>query len=236
MSKLQLIFPDLDMVIADGYQFVVATPLIGPNGTSTHNSVLHEGCEAATGGIRKNTETNPPNAFVPLVFHSNSYQYFACRPTPPFARLFSTNKGFIYFNDTRQIVTSGAYHGTPQFMQPGPSCAVAPQTKYPFQAKCTRSIFLSGYPPYCPKPNRQRFMGILKNRPRDYRQLVMTTGAFVQHITNRPGFETVTSRTGKAVWPSQVKKIVTTGFLRRKPTLKFSQIFGVFFHTPEHYM
>jgi hypothetical protein len=79
-------------------------------------------------------------------------------------------------------------------------------------------------------------VGVLKNRPGGYRQLVMATGAFVQHRTNRPRLVTPTSRTGEAVWPSQARKIVSTGLLRRKPTLKFSQVLGECLHTPVHYM
>lgn len=48
MSKLQIIFLDREMPIASGFQSVVANPVIGPNATSTYNSILHEGCETVT--------------------------------------------------------------------------------------------------------------------------------------------------------------------------------------------
>src|SRR3989337_4253223 len=148
MSKLQIIFLDRQVAIAGGSQAGVAKPIISSNGASTHNSVLNKGGEAVAGSIRKNAKTNSPNAFIPSIFDSNSYQNLACSTTTSFARLFSTNVGFVHFNDTRQVVTAGAHHGTTQFMQPCPSRAITAQTKDAFEPKCTGSIFLSSYPPY----------------------------------------------------------------------------------------
>ena len=236
MSKFQVIFLYPIMAIANRTQSVVTAPLVGSNSTSSHNFVLHKGHEAVTGGVFKNSTTNPPNSFGLLIFHGNPYKYFPCSPSASFARLLSSNESFVYFNDTRQLITAGAHHGTTQFMQPCPGCAITPQTKYTFQAKGTCSIFLTGNPPNRPKPEHQRFVRALKNCPCGYRQLVMASGAFEQCLTNRPCLEISTSRAGKTVWPSYSIKIVPTSVLRRKPALKFSQVSGVFFHTPTHYM
>lgn len=80
------------MAIANGYQTVVATPLISTNITSIHNSIFHKGCKTVTGGVRKNSKTNSPNAFVPLIFYGNSYKYFAFSPTASFAKFFPPMK------------------------------------------------------------------------------------------------------------------------------------------------
>lgn len=236
MSKFQFSFLHRDVSIAGRFQSAVAKPIVGSNATSSHDSFLHEGCETVSRCILKNTKANSPKAFILLVFYSNSYKYFACSPTSSFAWLLSANKGFIYFNHTRQTVTARTHHGATQFMQPCPSRAIASQTKYTFQPECTGPIFLPGYPPYRPKPDRQRLVSVLKNRPRDYRQLVMATGALVQCGSNRPCFETATSWTGEAVWPSQAIKVVSTSLFRRKPSLKFGQTLGVLLHAPLYYI
>ena len=140
MSKFQFIFLYTIMAITNNIQYVVAALLVGSNSTSSHNSALHKGREAVTGGVFKNSTTNPPNSFGFLIFHGNSYKYFPYSLSALFDRLLSSNESFVYFNDARQLITAGAYHGTTQFMQPCQGCTIILQTKYTFQAKGTCSI------------------------------------------------------------------------------------------------
>ena len=85
MSKFQFSFLHRDVSIAGRFQSAVAKPIVGSNGTSSHDSFLHEGCETVSRCILKNTKANSPKAFILLVFYSNSYKYFACTPTFSFA-------------------------------------------------------------------------------------------------------------------------------------------------------
>ena len=174
----------------------------------------------------QDAKTNSPNTFISFIFDGNCYQYLSCRPTTSFPWFRSANKRFVYFNHARQTVTPRTHHGTPQFIQPCPSRTITAQTKYAFETKRTGPIFLPGYPPYRPKPNRQGFVSVLKNRPGDNRQLVMATRALVQHRTNRPCLLTAASRTDEAVWPPEAIKIVSASLLRGKPSLKFGQTLG----------
>src|SRR5450759_3481341 len=111
MCKLQLIALDRNVAVAGGFQSVVASPFIGANGASPHNAVLNKGGETVTGSICKHAKAHAPNTFIPFIFDRNTYQHLACSPTTAFARLFSPTVGFVHFNDARQIVAAGAYHG-----------------------------------------------------------------------------------------------------------------------------
>ncbi len=65
---------------------------------------------------------------------------------------------------------------------------------------------------------------------------MVTASTLKQYGTNEPRFLMTTVGTTEPIQPPQLIKIITAGFFRRKPGLKFKKCFGVILHDPVDYI
>ena len=242
MSKLQWLvsntgfFTFYNAFVSRGVQFAVATPPVCSNCASFPDRGFHKGGQAFCGSVGYDCHTDASNPFLSFIFHSNYDQGFSFCPSPPFSCFFSANIRFINFNDTSKPISPRPNHSGSHLVQPRPSRLITAQTQDSFQSQCTSAVLLSCEPPDCSKPHRQRFVRILKDCPRYYRRLVATFRALIKHSSNRISFLTSTARATKSIWPSNLKKVITAGSIRRKRGLEFLKVLGILQHTPRHYM
>jgi len=72
---------------------------------------------------------------------------------------------------TTRPVAAGTHHRSAQLVQPRPRRAVTAQSQQPLQPQRAGSCFLACDIPNCSKPQHQRLTSILKDRPRQQRDL-----------------------------------------------------------------
>ena len=123
-----------------------------------------------------------------------------------------------------------------EYLQPQPCGPIAAETNNPLQPQCIRTIFLARNMPYGTEPKTQRFLRVLKNRPRAHRCLRSTLSALVQTAFPLPKFSAAAMRTVKTIGPAKYKQILTACLFGAEPFLKFLQSSGIILHKEVYYM
>jgi len=206
---------------------VITSPPIRHDGAAKIGRFKNERLQTSSRRIGYSFQSNTPDLLVDSL-SGNCYQCLAYSATASKAFFKSADERFIKFNGARQLVAPWPDHRPAQFVQHQPSRFVASQTKNPFQTKCTGTVFLTGNPPYCPKPHRQRDMRPMKNSSRCYRYTVTTLFTAIQ-IAKPDEFLKRTAGTDKALGPSKPKKVVPAILLVTIFSFKFHEIPRVFF-------
>lgn len=120
-------------------------------------------------------------------------------------------------------------------MQPRPCYVIATQTKHMLQSQRVRPIFLTGQVPDGTKPETERLLGVLKDDSRYDKRSVTAFGTLEERSSYWPSFFMAATRTSKAVWPTQPKKVIPARFFRRKTGLEFHECSGVVLHIPVYH-
>src|SRR3989338_1138904 len=168
MNQRQTIFANIRrltnhfMFIALGSQIDVPFPAVAAHDTARSNCIHDRRYQTFLGTIRYQTKPNTANMPI-LVLGRNEYQGFSFSSTAPFPFMFTTNIGFINFNNTRQAVTARANHGYSQSVKPFPCCLMSCKSQYALKAQGADSIFLANHIPYRHEPYLQRIPRVLKN-------------------------------------------------------------------------
>ena len=223
------------MLIALLFYTGVTFPAISMYNATRFYRLLDESFQTVRRGVSDASHPYSSSAF-PIFLCRNNYQSLFLRPSSPETFLRGTNVSLVNLDSASQSVSSRADHCTPQFVQPGPSGFVAPQTENSLHCESTGSGLQRGYPPDHPEPHRQRFACTVKNSSSRHGTLVGTTSALNQCPTHTPSFGMSTSRTQVTIGPAQLEKVVQARLFRREPRLQFCKCPGIIFHTREHYM
>ncbi len=209
----------------------VTLPAVGMNNAPRLNGLSHKGMQTLRRGIRNPFHPNSPDSPSNL-FCSNHYQRLFLH-LPPTDTLFQAAQiGFVHLDLTRKSVTSRSYHSPSQLMEPSPCSLIAAQSKNSLQSQRTGTIFLTGYPPYRSKPHSQWLMGVLKDSPSYHRCPVTAFSTLEESSPYWPSFLVAATWATEAFRPTQLKKIVSARFFRRKSSFKFHKSSGVVFHAP----
>lgn len=222
------------MMVTNSVKPGIPLPAIGMDNTSWFNRFLDKGMKTSGRGIwySFHAYTSYP---LTVLLSRYDYQYLALNlsTTQPFFQ--ATQITLINLNSIAQTISSRSDHCTPEFMKQCPSSLVT-TPKYSLQSQCADPVFLASHPPHGTKPCAQRQMSSLKNRASDYRCLVATLTTFIKNVSYRPSLSSITPWTTKTLWPTKLKKIMSTSFFGRKPRFKFHKSLGIIFHTPEYYI
>ena len=151
-------------------------------------------------------------------------------PPPPFSRCFSPNVCFINLNESRELLATGAYHGSAKPVQPFPCGMVAAQAQDTLQSQRIRPVFLTRDMPHGLKPKLQGLAGLVENRSGCYRCLHIACGAAILASPGCPGFNMAAVGALETIRPSQVVQICPAGLLGRKLLGKFRQGVWIIFH------
>ena len=186
-------------------------------------------------GISYSSKANSSKMVI-FVFYHNDNQTLAFGTTPPFPRLFPTDVSFVYFDCTRQSISSRSDHCTSQFVQPCPSCTITFKSQNSLQSQCANPIFLIDNIPDSSKPKHQWLSSIIEYRPSCDRGLSITNLTVVQSLFCDPCLCMTTFGTTKTVLPSNVGQVFQTGFFFFKSVFEFKDCRWVVFHTPILYI
>ena len=118
-------------------------------------------------------------------------------------------------------------HCIPKFMQPSPGCLIPPEPHGMLQILCACSGLLGHHPPNNMEPEAKRFSCSLKGSSSSDRSLVATFSTDQERTFARPRPFTMTTRTNKALRPTQAHYIIVTILLCCKPRNELLKIFRV---------
>ena len=173
--------------------------------------------------IGDSCHANTSNSFAILLGSDDNERLAVDQTSGCSAGLRCSPIGFIDFHYSLQTFPAGAHHRLTQLVEDQPRRLVTTQPQSPLEAKGTHAVLLAGYVPHRSKPHRQRKMGVLKHGSRQHRNLHPASSAKPKPARNGPGVFMSASRTSKACWPPQLKKILSACSIIRKPSLNFSQ-------------
>src|SRR6266702_1267928 len=145
---------------------------------------------------------------LPPLLASYCDQSLCLSLAPPYTFLDSTSVRLIDLHGSVEPITAWADHRPPQFVQPGPSGDVAPQTEDPLEVQGAGAVLLRRDPPDRAEPQRQRFSRVLENRAGSHRRVMLTAGADQQPPSRRPRRPSAAPRADKPVGPPQFQEIV----------------------------
>ena len=127
----------------------------------------------------------------------------------------STDVGFIHLHTAVKPIPAGPDHGTPQLVEPTPSCLVAAQAEHLLKPQRTPSGFLAGQVPHGLKPHSQGLLRPFKNRPRRQRGSAPTLSTLQVARVRQPGLAADTLRASEALPPPNPPQIRQTRRFRR---------------------
>ena len=234
----RLLLPRKDgnlMLISLLFQSSIPFPAIGMYNTAGLNRFFDERLQTARGRVSDSRHPYSSGAFS-IFLGCNHYQHLFLRLPSPQPLFRSSHVSLVNLDSARQSVTSGADHGTPQFVQPCPRGLVTRQAENPLHPESTGSCLQRRHPPDQPEPHRQRLTCTVKNGSGRHRCLVRATCALNQSPAYTPAFGVSTPRTQITIRPAQLEQIIQTSLFGRKPSFKFSKRPGIVFHTREYYM
>src|SRR5882757_816521 len=148
----------------------------------------------------------------------------------PHVPLGPADKSFIDLDTSPQRVASWSHHGPTKLVEPCPSGGITPQPQNILDAHGTGPVLLADDVPNGSKPQDQRFMGVLKDRPRRHRGLVSTPAANQTPARGSPHVRRPAARARKPFRPTQRIQIVTARFLRRETPLQLHDCSRVILH------
>ena len=216
-------------------QEIVTTPAVGANHRSGLSTSLHRPPQRITGSMGNSLQTDSPDS-VAVLLGRNEDQRLPHSSSATFTRLLTANVCLIDFQDAFQSITSRSYHSMTQLVQPNPSSSITSQPQCSLKPKGADPVFLISHVPHSPKPNRQRFSRILKDRAGRYRSLQSTSFTEKQSPARSPSRGILTDRAYKTFGPSKCNKVFYTCLFRGKPILKLHNVSRIIFHTREYYI
>jgi len=221
------------MLISLLFQSSIPFPAIGMYNTAGLNRFFDERLQTARGRVSNSRHPYSSGAFS-IFLGCNHYQHLFLRLPSPQPLFRGSHVSLVNLDSDRQLVTSGADHGTPQFVEPPPRGQVR-DAQNPLHAQGAGPVLLVRHMPHRAKPQRQRKTTMLKDRSNGHRRLSSTSLAQQQSTAHPPCLCATASRTLESVRPSQLLQIKPACLFGRKLTLKFHQRSWVYFHTHLHY-
>ena len=129
--------------------------------------------------------------------------------------------GFVNLDLSMEAIAAGANHCPAQLVQPGPGRLVAAQPQHTLQTERADAVLLAGDEPHRKEPRPQWFAGVLEDRAGRQRHL-SATGPTAKQATRH--FRRLicypTSRTDKAVRPSQAAQVRSACRFTAEPSLE----------------
>ena len=127
-----------------------------------------------------------------------------------------------------EAIAAGANHCPAQLVQPGPGRLVAAQPQHTLQTERADAVLLAGDEPHRKEPRPQWFAGVLEDRAGRQRHL-SATGPTAKQATRH--FRRLicypTSRTDKAVRPSQAAQVRSACRFTAEPSLELLKRPGI---------
>src|ERR1039457_1237192 len=217
-------------------QSQIGFPAIGSDRASRRNRLSNEPVQARAGRVWNHAQTNASDA-LSILFGGDDNQSLFLRPSAYCAGFLSTPVSLVHLDNAIQSVAARANHGPAQLMQHRPGRLVAAQAEYPLKTQGTHTVLLAGDLPHGAKPDRQRYVTVLKDGPRSDRHLVSAMAAKPTCSPNRPGIGSRTPWTGPSAGPTQCREVINTGFLGTKAPLQLQQCPRIILvHSPKHYI
>jgi len=190
------------MHITQRVQTGITRPSICFHGTSGFNRFIDERMQTSRRCIGDLFHANSSDLFTVLLCR-NDNQCFIFNLSPPQTLFESAYIGFVNLNGSAETFSVLPNHCTTQFVKPRPGRFITPQSENSFQTQSTCAILLTGYPPYRPEPQRQKYSASLKNGTAGDRSLVSACATLNKFDTNGPSFWALISRTLKTSGPAQ---------------------------------
>jgi len=225
------------MNVSQGSQLTITCPIISANQAARLHGFLDRLRETLCRSIGHPHQPNSPN--MPFVFLGcDHHQSLSRRAAATLTRLFTADIGFINLNDTRQTVTAWSNPGYSQLLKPDPYSFITWQPKDFLKSQRADAGFLAGHMPDGPKPQTQRFSGVLENGACGDRDLIIAMTTAIKASLGSPGFTIATPWTRKPFWPPQLKQIPAAGLFGSKPLLELQNGAGIIFnfHHPSYYI
>ncbi len=210
-----------NMPVTQGFYAFIAVPSISPNFRSPLHTIQHEFVKAHHRYIWNDRHTYS-TCTTPSNFCCYSYDRLSLSATTADFRPTASNVSFINFNSSGQLVSSGAYHRTTQFMKPNPCSIVTAKTEDPLQPKSTGSMFLTRHKPHGKKPCPKWFVSSMKQRSRSNGCLTFTVSAQKQTTPHQRRLLCIApaTRTTETFRPSKFRNIVKASIFAAKPLIK----------------
>ena len=211
-----------DMPVALRCKLVVSRPSVGQDFRPELDIFADKGDEAGTRSIRQAFHPHTPKSLRMMDFKGDHYNLLVRRTASTLSTfLAAAHKCFIHCNATMKSITIRAYHGAPQFVQPGPRSLITAESENTLQAQGIGAIFLAREQPHRQKPRFQRNARPLKHCSRSDRNLCTATSTMqvTSSCNPSPRFR-ATSQTAKARWPAKLNEILSAGRFISKKSLK----------------
>ena len=154
-------------------------------------------------GVRNVAQSDPPHAAPIFLRRHHNQRLSFCSASTRSLRL-RAKIGLINLHAPRQKVAARPDHGPTQLVQPTPGGFIAPQSQYVLQPQCAGSAFLTCHTPHCAKPEPQRLAGVLQDRSRRDRGLIVASGALIQSCSYGPSLPVLASWANEPIGPAQV--------------------------------
>src|SRR5262249_14616707 len=140
-------------------------------------------------------------------------------------RLGTANPSFIDLYLSMQRLACHVDHRSAQLVQHHPGRFVAAQFQLTLEQERRNPTFIRRHQVRSPKPQHQRYSGIVENCPRCQRHLMSAPGALPEP---RHDICTLvpTPRTLKSIRPTTVSQILLTGLFAGELPLEFTKITG----------
>lgn len=209
---------DCDSVfVTHSSQSGIPPPPISVDNRSRGHNPLHERNQTFCRHVLDSLKANTPNPTT-IFFSSDDDNLLGLDLPPSQPFLWAADVGFVNLDYAREGISPRPHHSPAEFMEPRPSCLVAPKAKYPLQAHGTYTVLLAGYEPHCQKPHPQRFAGTLKDRPRYQRCVSAANPAPQPSRSLGPWFAShFAVWANESSWPSQPTNVVSTCLVAAKP-------------------
>jgi len=219
-QMLSLFLLALYMAIMNvSFQPQIGSPAVGPDRASRRNCRSNKPMQALAGRVRYRTQTNASDA-LSILFGGDDNQSLFFRSSSDCSGFLSAPVSLVHLDNAIQSVAARANHGPAQLMQHRPGRLVAAQAEYPLETQGAHAVLLAGDLPHGAKPDRQRYVTVLKDGPRSDRHLVSAMAAKPTCPPNRPGIGSRTPRTDPSAGPTQCREVLNTGFFGAKASLQ----------------
>src|SRR2546430_5269764 len=134
------------VAIAEVRKAAIALQPVGDHDGTRPDGFLHKPQQALCREIRHPLHTDSANRTAAHL-RGDNHQSLLANVSAPTARLDATDEGLVHLNQLGQSIPAGPDHCASEFVEPGPSSAVAAQSEDSLEAKRTGTVLLANQPP-----------------------------------------------------------------------------------------
>jgi|GEM_PF-3637899 len=208
--------------ISQGIQPPITIPTIGINLAASDNISANKWIDGLLGNISYYTQTDSAS-MIPSIFNRNNYRNFSLGATSAVSFFGASDISIVYFYNACKRFSLRINHGITQALAKIQGGFIRAYSKLFLQLQRRHTRGQSTHKISSPEPVTNRYMAVMENcsRCNAYIPAAFTTTKPAQ--SNSIRFLFAAFWTFKSFWPTYAYKIFNTGFLGRKPSLKFAK-------------